>query len=105
MSGREVVEIVLLSLGVLAELLCCVGIVAFRRTYDRLHYVSAAGTVGPVLIASAIVVEHRLSAYGLKAILVALILVATGPVLGHALARAARVLEHGHTRSLPSERR
>jgi multisubunit Na+/H+ antiporter MnhG subunit len=48
-----------------------------------------------VAIAAAMVLEERLSAAGIKAVLIALVLVGTNPVLGHATARAARIREHG----------
>ena len=32
---------VLLALGVAAQLLCCLGVLAMRTTADRLHYASA----------------------------------------------------------------
>ena len=51
--------------------------------------------IPPVAIAAAVVLEERLSAAGIKALLIALVLVVTNPVLGHATARAARIREHG----------
>jgi len=42
-----------------------------------------------------VVLEERLSAAGIKAVLVAIVLVTTNPVLGHATARAARIRQFG----------
>jgi multicomponent Na+:H+ antiporter subunit G len=74
LSPRELAVLVLLALGVGVTLLSCVGVVA---------------------IAAAVVLEERLSAAGIKAVLVALVLVVTNPVLGHATARAARIRQFG----------
>jgi multicomponent Na+:H+ antiporter subunit G len=87
----EVVKVALVGVGVLSVLVSCLGLATARDTYDRLHYLSAAGTLGPVLIATGILLEAGLD--GLKAVLVAAILVITGPVLTHAIGRAARLAE------------
>jgi multisubunit Na+/H+ antiporter MnhG subunit len=50
-----------------------------------------------------VLVEEPLSAAGVKAVLVALVLFATEPVLSHAIARAARVREEGRWCVLDSE--
>ena len=99
MTGRMIAEVVLLSVGVAATLLCCLGIVVMRDTYDRLHFLSGIGTLGPVAIAAAVIVEEGLSSAGLKAVVVLAALVFTGPVLTHAIARAARIRERATSRS------
>lgn len=95
MSARELAVAALLVVGVAVTLLSCVGVLVMRDAYDRLHYTTPAATLAPVAIAVAVVLEERLSAAGIKALLVALVLVVTNPVLGHATARAARVREFG----------
>lgn len=42
MSATTLVADVLLGAGVLAELVCCLGVVWMRDVFDRLHF-SAAG--------------------------------------------------------------
>jgi multicomponent Na+:H+ antiporter subunit G len=95
MSPRGVAVAVLLVLGVGIELGCVVGVVAMRSAYDRLHYTAPATALGPLVIAAAIVVRESFSAAGIKAVLVAVVLLVTNPVLTHATARAARVREYG----------
>jgi multicomponent Na+:H+ antiporter subunit G len=95
MSLRELAVAALLVLGVAVTLLSCAGVLLMRDAYDRLHYAAPAAVVPPVAIAAAVVLEERLSAAGIKALLIALVLVVTNPVLGHATARAARIREHG----------
>jgi monovalent cation/proton antiporter MnhG/PhaG subunit len=95
LSVRELAVIALLVAGVAITLFSCLGVLVMRDAYDRLHYAGPAGVLAPVAIAAAVVLEERLSAAGIKALLVALVLVATNPVLGHATARAARIREFG----------
>jgi monovalent cation/proton antiporter MnhG/PhaG subunit len=98
MSLRGIAIAVLLVLGVGVELACCVGVLAMRDAYDRLHYTAPATTIGPLAIAAAIVLRESFSAAGIKALLVALALLVTNPVLTHATARAARIREFGEWR-------
>jgi multicomponent Na+:H+ antiporter subunit G len=95
MSPRELAVAALLVVGVGATFLSCAGVLVMRNAYDRLHYTAPAATIAPVAIAVAVVLEERLSAAGIKAVLVALVLLITNPVLGHATARAARIRELG----------
>jgi monovalent cation/proton antiporter MnhG/PhaG subunit len=82
---------VLLALGVTAELLCCVGLVVMRTTADRLHYVSAAYTVGPFFVLAALLVREQLSQIGLDSLAAVFLLFLIGPIVTHATARALRV--------------
>lgn len=91
----EVAVAVLLGLGVGSALLSAVGLLATRNPYDQLHFTGPATVIGPVAIAAAVLVEEPLSSAGVKAVLIALVMLATGPVLIHATARAARVRERG----------
>jgi monovalent cation/proton antiporter MnhG/PhaG subunit len=104
MSAAELAVAVLLALGVAVTWLSCLGVLLMRDPYDRLHYTGPASALAPVLIAAAVVVEERLSAAGVKALLVALVLVTINPVLGHATARAARIREHGQWAVTDAER-
>jgi monovalent cation/proton antiporter MnhG/PhaG subunit len=103
MSLRELVVAVLLVVGVSVTLLSCVGVLVMRDAYDRLHYTAPATTIAPLAIAAAIVVEEKLSAAGIKALLVALLLLVTNPVLTHATARAGRIRQFGEWTVQPGE--
>ena len=103
MSVQAVVVDVLLALGVASVLLSCVGVLVMREALDRLHFTAPAATIGPVLLAAAVLVEEPLSSAGIKAVIVAVLIVVTTPVLSHATARAARIREHGRWRLLPHE--
>ncbi|MFL5969815.1 MAG: monovalent cation/H(+) antiporter subunit G [Gaiellaceae bacterium] len=86
----SVVRDLLIVLGVVGEVLCCVGLVVMRDVYDRLHYAMAASAVPPFLIAAAVIVEEDWTQPGLNALLIAVALFLVSPVLAHATARVAR---------------
>jgi monovalent cation/proton antiporter MnhG/PhaG subunit len=81
---------ILLALGVALELLCCVGVVVMRNTYDRLHYAAAGSTVPAFLVLAAVLVRQGLSSGGLEAIAAVALMFLLNPVLVTATARAAR---------------
>jgi monovalent cation/proton antiporter MnhG/PhaG subunit len=91
----DVAVAVLLALGVGSALLSALGLLATRDAYDQLHFTGPATVIGPVAIAAAVLVEEPLSSAGIKSVLVAFVMLTTGPVLIHATARAARVRERG----------
>jgi monovalent cation/proton antiporter MnhG/PhaG subunit len=93
----------LLAIGVATGLLGAVGLLATRNPYDQLHFTGPATVIGPVAVAAAVLVEEPLSSAGIKAVLVALIMLATGPVLLHATTRAARIRERGRWVVRPEE--
>ena len=92
----------LLVLGVGLVLLACLGALAMRDLYDRLHYTGLA-SLGALPIAAAIVVRESFSLIGDKAILLAVFLLVTSPVLVSVTARAARLREHGEWSPRPDE--
>jgi multicomponent Na+:H+ antiporter subunit G len=101
LTVKEIVETALLVLGVAASLVCCLGVGIMRSPYDRLHFLSAMGTVGATAVVAAVLVEDGLSSGGLKAIVVLITLLVTGPVLTHAIARAAYIRERGRPAGRP----
>jgi multicomponent Na+:H+ antiporter subunit G len=94
-SVGDVAVAALLVLGVGSLLLGAAGLLATRDPYDRLHFTGPGTVIGPIAIAAAVLVEEPLSSAGIKSVLVALVMLTTGPVLIHATARAARVRERG----------
>jgi monovalent cation/proton antiporter MnhG/PhaG subunit len=88
-TARDLIVDVLLALGVGAELICCVGVLLMRNAFDRLHYSSAATTVGPVLIGAAVLVRESVSAAALQTIATITLVFLLNPVVEIATARAA----------------
>jgi monovalent cation/proton antiporter MnhG/PhaG subunit len=90
-SAHEIAVHVLVWTAVASELVCCVGIVAARDAFARLHYSAAASTLGPVLVAIAIAVEEGVrSTAAAAALVVAVFLLLGNPAVTIATARAAR---------------
>jgi multisubunit Na+/H+ antiporter MnhG subunit len=91
----DVVVDVLLAIGAVSVLLSCAGLVAARNSLDKLHYTGPASIIAPICLAGAVLVQEPLSSAGIKSVLVAIVMLLTGPVVLHATARAARIRDHG----------
>lgn len=104
MTPPDVARDVLLAAGVAVELFCYAGVLLARTAYDRLHYVVPATAIAPVLIVAAIVVQEGTSTSAVKALLIGVGMVALGPVLSHATARAIRIRGLGQWIVLAEER-
>lgn len=80
----------LLTLTVLVEIVCCLGILSMKTTLQRLHYVGPITMLAPLLVAIAIAVsKNPLSGASLKAFFIAAVLMVFGPIVSHATGRAA----------------
>lgn len=93
MSAVRTAADVALVAGVLAQLVCCLGVWWMRDVFDRLHFAAAGTTVGPVLIGVSVALTGFSSASGTVQALASLaFLVVLNPVLTHATGRAAHHL-------------
>ncbi len=102
MSGA-VVDALLVA-AVAAQWICCLGLLVMRTAADRLHYASAAYTVGPMCVLAAILVREGLTTSGLDTIAAVGLLFLAGPIVVHATARANRRMTLGDTTAQPEER-
>jgi multicomponent Na+:H+ antiporter subunit G len=84
---RDAATTVLLVAGTAVALLGCLGALLMRDALDRLHYTGAL-TAAALLIAAAVLVRESFSLIGDRAIIVAVLVLVTNPVLTHATARA-----------------
>lgn len=76
--------------GILAELVCVIGVVWMKDTFDQLHFSAAGSTLGPLLIAVAVVLTGFSSLSGTVECVVAVAaLITLNPVLTHATGRLA----------------
>ena len=98
-----VISDVLLVAGLVIVVCSCAGMAVFGDPLDRLHLVTPAAMLGSTGICAAVVVRVGLSASGLAAIGVAVILIAANPLAGHAVGRAIAI-RHGATWSDPQDK-
>jgi multicomponent Na+:H+ antiporter subunit G len=91
MNPREIAVCALLTIGVLGFAFTSVGVLLAEDVFDRIHYLAPGSLVGSAAIAAAVVVDNGFSQAGMKAILIAILLLVSNPVLSHATARAARI--------------
>jgi multisubunit Na+/H+ antiporter MnhG subunit len=95
---REVVSDVLLALAAATVVTSAVGVLAVRDAYARVHYVTPAAVVAPVLVALAIFVAQGLDENTGETVVALAFMVIAAPFLSHATIRAIRVREEGDWR-------
>jgi multisubunit Na+/H+ antiporter MnhG subunit len=102
-TTRIVIDL-LVGLGVAAEVVSCVGLLAMRSAIDRLHYASAGQALGPALLAAAVCVrEGIVSAQGLASLLVAVVFAFAGSALGVGLTKTIRLDTSGTAEATRAE--
>jgi multisubunit Na+/H+ antiporter MnhG subunit len=87
---REVFTDALLVLATLTVLLSAVGIAVMPDALARLHYVTPAGVVAPVLVTLAVFVREGLDSNTGMTVIALVFMVAVSPYLSHATLRAIR---------------
>lgn len=95
---RDVFADILLGLAAAIVLASALGILVMRDVYRKLHFVTPAALVAPVLVALAVFVQEGLDENTGETLLALLFVVIAGPYLTHATIRAARVREQGDWR-------
>jgi multisubunit Na+/H+ antiporter MnhG subunit len=95
---------VLLVAAVAAQLVSALGLLVMRTAADRLHYTSAAFTVGPFCVLAAVLLREGMTTAGYDTIATVGLMFLAGPILVHATARAVRRQELGDPRARPEER-
>jgi multisubunit Na+/H+ antiporter MnhG subunit len=96
---REVVADVLLGLAVVTVAGAALGVLLMRDAYQKLHFVTPAALVAPVLVALAVLVQMGLYENTGETCVALFFMVIAGPYLSHATMRAIRVREKGDWRS------
>ena len=91
MTVTGAISAVLLVAGLMVVVGSCAGMAVLNDPLDRLHLTTPAAMLGSTGICAAVVVRVGLSASGLAAIGVAVILIAANPLVGHAVARAIAI--------------
>lgn len=95
MTAAAWIATILLAIAVGVVWVCAAGLLVARDAFDRLHCVGPVTVLGSCCVAGAIVVAEGASPSAIKAVLVGLSLLAVGPILTHATARAARFRGEG----------
>jgi monovalent cation/proton antiporter MnhG/PhaG subunit len=90
---REIFSDIFLGLAVAVVLVSSVGVLVMGDVYGKLHFVTPAALVAPVLVTLAVLVRAGLSATTAETFLALVFMVTAGPFLTHATIRAARVRE------------
>jgi monovalent cation/proton antiporter MnhG/PhaG subunit len=97
-SVRGVSVDILLGLATAIVLASSVGVLVMRDTYQKLHYVTPAAVVAPVLVALAVLVQSGSTENSAETGLALVFILIGGPVLSHATTRAVRIREKGDWR-------
>jgi len=96
--ARDVVAYLLLGLAVVVVAGAGLGVLLMRDAYSKLHFVTPAALVAPVLVTLALLVRSGLNENTGETCLALVFLVVAGPYLSHATMRAIRVREKGDWR-------
>lgn len=95
---REVASDVLLALAAATVVASAIGMLVVRDPYARVHYVTPAAVVAPVLVALAVFVAQGLDQNTGETVVALVFMVIAAPFLSHATMRAIRVREEGDWR-------
>ncbi|HUB23041.1 MAG TPA: monovalent cation/H(+) antiporter subunit G [Streptosporangiaceae bacterium] len=98
MIARDVAADVLLGLAVLTVASAALGVLLMRDADQKLHFVTPAALIAPVLVALAVLVQAGFYENSGETCLALFFMAIAGPYLSHATMRAIRVREHGDWR-------
>lgn len=103
MALTEIAVGILLAIGVLGFAFTSLGLLITHDAFDQIHYLAPGSLIGSVAIPAAVIVHGGFSQAGAKAILIAVLLLVTNPVLSHAIGRAARIRRKQQLEPKPEE--
>lgn len=86
---NEIIGIIIIGIGVLADLIGTIGLVRFPDLYTRLQASTKCVTLGTCGIFFGVFIYSGFNQLGLKSLLIMIFVFLTSPVSSHALARAA----------------
>ncbi|MBO0708191.1 MAG: monovalent cation/H(+) antiporter subunit G [Candidatus Dormibacteraeota bacterium] len=95
----------LLGLAAVVGWGCALGVTVAPRDLDRLHFLSPLTAIAVPAVGAAIAVhESPISIAGAKVLVIFVVLLISGPITAHALARAERIRTAGDWRPSAEER-
>lgn len=95
---QEVAADVALGLAVAIVLASSAGVLVMRGAYRKLHFVTPAALVAPVLVVLAVFIRSGLSENTGESLVALVFLLVAGPYLTHATARAIRAHDQASER-------
>ncbi len=94
---RDIASVALLVLGLGVVCLSGVAMATLTDPMDRLHVVTPASTIGVAATCAAVVVRDGLNSSGTAAILLAVVVAGSSPLVSHACARSIVVRRRDET--------
>ena len=85
----DVIAVIIALFGAFFALVAALGLWRMPDVFARLHCTTKAGTLGATLLVIALAVTSADAAIWARAMVLAVFLIVTGPIAGHAIARAA----------------
>lgn len=104
MTARGITVDVLLALAVAIVLASSVGLLVMRDVYQKIHYLTPAGLVAPVVVGVAVLIQSGLTLDTAETGLALLFVLISSPFLTHATIRAIRIRDKGDWRPQRSGR-
>ena len=98
MTTRGITVDALLALAVAIVLASSVGLLVMRDVYQKIHYLTPAGLVAPVVVGVAVLIQSGLTLDTAETGLALLFVLISSPFLTHTTIRAARIRETGDWR-------
>jgi multisubunit Na+/H+ antiporter MnhG subunit len=86
---------ILLGVSVVVCMMCALGVLVMRNGYQRLNYPASAAWVSGVLMTVAVFAEDGDAGTRIKVVMIAVVLIFTNGVMGHATGRAMWIREKG----------
>ncbi len=87
----HILSIFLMSLGCVVMFSAALALIRFDHVYMRLHASAKASTGGVLCILIGLLLKTGLIGNSGKVLLIIILIILTGPILSHALARAAHM--------------
>ncbi|MBT9164355.1 MAG: Na(+)/H(+) antiporter subunit G [candidate division WS2 bacterium] len=77
---------ILIIWGVIAHIIGCIGLLRFFDLYTKIHSASIISSMGIFFIMASIIVKNGFNEFGLKSLLIILLMLLFSPVTSHILA-------------------
>ena len=98
---RELVAVVLMSLGVFFFSIGVLGLFRFPDALTRIHAAAKCDTLGALLVIAGLIILQGLSAVTIRLGMIVLFVWITNPTGSHAISRAAYMLQIGSGKNRP----